>query len=196
MKLQHNSSGESSEDLIALIIAECRERKGKHEEEERREQMRRKQAGQESCDERTGMCVTLCRWIRTPVYVLNHILFPDCVEHKKPPAPVKGWIECYAEKSLFPDEQKCLPQISQAGRLRDAKHSFPFSLRLDRVLNAFCCGFFFARGGSFHNSCAFEPEGCSFCKQCCDVPVPPTHPPTHFPIPQFRCRVQLRTSTF
>lgn len=34
MKLQHNSSGESSEDLIALIIAEHRERKGKHEEED------------------------------------------------------------------------------------------------------------------------------------------------------------------
>lgn len=49
MKLQHNSSGASSEDLIALIIAERREGKGKHEgeeEAERREQMRRKQAGQ------------------------------------------------------------------------------------------------------------------------------------------------------
>lgn len=37
MKLQHNSSGESSEDLIALIIAVQKERergKGKHEEEE------------------------------------------------------------------------------------------------------------------------------------------------------------------
>lgn len=37
MKLQHNSSGESSEDLIALIIAVQREteRKGKHGEEEK-----------------------------------------------------------------------------------------------------------------------------------------------------------------
>lgn len=36
MKLQHNSRGESSEDLIALIIAAKRERgKGKHEEDER-----------------------------------------------------------------------------------------------------------------------------------------------------------------
>lgn len=39
MKLQHNSSGESSEDLIALIIAVRRERergsrKGKHEQKE------------------------------------------------------------------------------------------------------------------------------------------------------------------
>lgn len=51
MKLQHNSSGESSEDLIALIIAVHRERrererqrgKGKHEEQEERE---RRQAGE------------------------------------------------------------------------------------------------------------------------------------------------------
>lgn len=49
MKLQHNSSGESSEDLIALIIAvhregeREREGKGKHEEQEERE---RRQAEQ------------------------------------------------------------------------------------------------------------------------------------------------------
>lgn len=33
MKLQHNSSGESSEDLIALIIAVRREREGGGEQE-------------------------------------------------------------------------------------------------------------------------------------------------------------------
>lgn len=50
MKLQHNSSGESSEDLIALIIAvrreRERERKGKHEEEE--EERKEGSRGEES----------------------------------------------------------------------------------------------------------------------------------------------------
>lgn len=41
MKLQHNSSGESSEDLIALIIAVRREREGK--ESMKRRSKRRKQ---------------------------------------------------------------------------------------------------------------------------------------------------------
>lgn len=51
MKLQHNSSGESSEDLIALIIAVRRERergKGKHEEEE--EGSRGEESGREKIE--------------------------------------------------------------------------------------------------------------------------------------------------
>lgn len=52
MKLQHNSSGESSEDLIALIIAVRRERergKGKHEEEEE-EGSRGEESGREKIE--------------------------------------------------------------------------------------------------------------------------------------------------
>lgn len=40
MKLQHNSSGESSEDLIALIIAVRRETEGKESMERRKRERR------------------------------------------------------------------------------------------------------------------------------------------------------------
>lgn len=42
MKLQHNSSGDSSEDLISLIIAVWRERLKEEEEEREREAEERK----------------------------------------------------------------------------------------------------------------------------------------------------------
>lgn len=54
MKLQHNSRGESSEDLIALIIAVRRERgKGKHEEEE--EEGERRESEEKKVGEKEGM---------------------------------------------------------------------------------------------------------------------------------------------
>ncbi len=54
MKLQHNSSGESSEDLIALIIAVQRERgEGKHEEEE--EESERREAEEEKAGKDEGV---------------------------------------------------------------------------------------------------------------------------------------------
>lgn len=43
MKLQHNSSGESSEDLISLIIAVWREGE-RHKEEEEEEERERREA--------------------------------------------------------------------------------------------------------------------------------------------------------
>lgn len=44
MKLQHNSSGESSEDLISLIIAVWREGERHKEEEEEEEERERREA--------------------------------------------------------------------------------------------------------------------------------------------------------
>lgn len=52
MKLQHNSSGDSSEDLISLIIAVRRERLKEEEEEREGEAEERKR---ERCDR--GSCV-------------------------------------------------------------------------------------------------------------------------------------------
>lgn len=45
MKLQHNSSGESSEDLIALIIAVRREREGAGKESMSRRRKKEKNKG-------------------------------------------------------------------------------------------------------------------------------------------------------
>lgn len=50
MKLQHNSSGESSEDLIALIIAVHRERE--REKERENTKSRRKEKGGKQSRER------------------------------------------------------------------------------------------------------------------------------------------------
>lgn len=52
MKLQHNSSGDSSEDLISLIIAVRRERLKEEEEEEREgeaEERKRERRDRGSC---------------------------------------------------------------------------------------------------------------------------------------------------
>lgn len=58
MKLQHNSSGESSEDLISLIIALWRRHK---EEEERKEASRgKRERWREGCDKGS----TRARWYR------------------------------------------------------------------------------------------------------------------------------------
>lgn len=43
MKLQHNSSGDSSEDLISLIIAVWRERPKEEEEREREAEERKRE---------------------------------------------------------------------------------------------------------------------------------------------------------